>query len=75
MYSIIELEFISSFVKLIPLCAIIFGEDENDFISEYKWYFNELINNYFVITSLILSKHSFEQYEKNVLEACGPLFI
>lgn len=74
-WSIIETEFISANLKLLPLFFSIFAGELNNKLFECKWFYNEIINGYIALPVLILSRHYFEQYEKYLLEYNGPLFI
>lgn len=38
-----------------------------------KWFYNEILNGYFALGSLTVSRHYFEQYEKRGLELNGPV--
>ena len=71
----LEAEFLSLWIKLVPLfLSILAFEIESKFF-ECKWYYNEIINGYIAIPTLTLSRHYFEQYEKRNLEYNGPLIF
>lgn len=74
-YSKVEIEFLSVWVKLFPCFFVFLAVELESRLLECKWYFNELINGYFVLPNLYASRHIFEQYEKRVLETNGPLFL
>jgi NADH-ubiquinone oxidoreductase chain 5 len=45
------------------------------FFESCKWYYNESLNNYIALPVLKIGRYVFEQYEKQILEQHGPLFI
>lgn len=72
---VVDVEFLPLSLKLFPLlvtCLVI--EFENRFF-ENKWFYNELISSYLVIPGLLVSRHVFEQYEKNNIELNGPMLL
>jgi len=71
----IEAEFLSFELKLLPLVLTFVAFEIESKLLECKWFYNELVNGYLVIPTLILSRHYFEQYEKLGLEYNGPQFI
>jgi len=72
---LIETEFLSWELKLLPLGITFMAFEIESRLFECKWFYNEIINGYFSLPTLVLSRHFFEQYEKNVLEYNGPLFF
>jgi len=72
-WSFIENEFLPVDLKILPLvltgCAF---ELENRFF-ECKWFYNEVVNGYIALPTLVLGRHFFEQYEKLLLEYNGPV--
>jgi hypothetical protein len=40
-----------------------------------KLFYNEVVNGYLAINSLLSGRHFFEQYEKRALEYHGPSFV
>lgn len=71
----IEAEFLPFEIKILPvLLTMIAFEVESRFF-ECKWFYNEFLNGYISLPTLILGRHFFEQYEKLNLELNGPLFF
>ena len=71
----VESEFLPAEIKLIP---VIFTASAFEFESRFfecKWFYNEIINGYLAVPSLIISRHIFEQHEKIMLEQNGPLLL
>lgn len=69
----IESEFLPSEIKLIPLMLTIIAFEVESRFFECKWFYNEVINGYLALPTLVISRHIFEQYEKIMLEQNGPI--
>jgi ABC-type tungstate transport system substrate-binding protein len=54
------------------MLTIIAFEVESRFF-ECKWFYNEVVNGYIALPTLVISRHIFEQHEKIVLEQNGPI--
>ena len=74
-WSTTDLEFLSFDIKVIPLILTFLAFETQHLLFEHKWFFNEIINSYLSVPTLILGRHFYEQYEKTVLEKHGPLFV
>jgi NADH-ubiquinone oxidoreductase chain 5 len=71
----VEAEFLPTLLKLLPtIFTVIIFEIEGRFF-ECKWFYNELTTGYIALPTLWAGRQVFEQYEKGVLEAGGPLFF
>jgi proton-translocating NADH-quinone oxidoreductase chain L len=74
-WDLVETEFLNNKIKVIPLIlALITVEFESRFL-ECKWLYNELVNGYLALPTLILSRQYFEQYDKRILELNGPSLL
>ena len=71
-WSLLEAEFLPSELKVLPLILTILAFEIESRFFECKWFYNEFINGYLALPTLILSRHFFDQYEKLVLEHNGP---
>ena len=71
----VELEFLPLYLKILPVLLTFLAFELESRLFECKWFYNELVNGYIAIPSLVMSRHYFEQYEKINLEYNGPLFI
>ena len=69
----IESEFLPSEIKLIPLMLTIIAFEIESRFFECKWFYNEIVNGYIALPTLIISRHIFEQHEKIMLEQNGPI--
>lgn len=69
----IESEFLPSEIKLIPLMLTVIAFEVESRFFECKWFYNEVINGYLALPTLVISRHIFEQYEKIMLEQNGPI--
>lgn len=69
----VESEFLPSEIKLIPLMLTIIAFEVESRFFECKWFYNEVINGYIALPTLVISRHIFEQHEKIVLEQNGPI--
>lgn len=69
----IESEFLPSEIKLIPLMLTIIAFEVESRFFECKWFYNEVVNGYLAVPTLIISRHIFEQHEKIMLEQNGPI--
>jgi len=69
----IESEFLPSEIKLIPLMLTIIAFEVESRFFECKWFYNEVVNGYIALPTLVISRHIFEQHEKIVLEQNGPI--
>ena len=74
-WGFIENEFLPNELKILPIILTIFAFEVESRFFECKWFYNEIINGYLALPTLILSRHFFEQYEKLLLEYNGPLFF
>lgn len=72
---IVEVEFLSIEIKLLPLILTLLAVEVESRFFECKWFYNEVINNYLSLPLLFVGRHSFEQYEKLIIESNGPLFF
>jgi hypothetical protein len=72
---LLEVEFLSSNLKILPLFLAVFAWEITSKFFQYKWLYNELINSFVVLHTLNLSRHFFEQYDKLLIEYNGPLFF
>ena len=71
----LEAEFLPAEIKLIPLMLTLGAFEIESRFFECKWFYNEVVNGYLTLPTLIMSRHIFEQHEKIMLEQNGPLFI
>jgi hypothetical protein len=69
----VESEFLPSEIKLIPLILTAMAFEVESRFFECKWFYNELINGYIALPTLVVSRHMFEQHEKIILEQNGPI--
>lgn len=74
-WNCIETELLSFEIKLLPLIFTMLAFEIESKFFECKWFYNEFINGYFALPTLVLSRHYFEQYEKRQLELNGPLLF
>jgi NADH-ubiquinone oxidoreductase chain 5 len=72
-WGLVEVEFLSAEFKVIPIILTIGAIEIESRLLECKWFYNEVVNGYVALPTLILSRHFFEQYEKLLLEKSGPL--
>jgi NADH-ubiquinone oxidoreductase chain 5 len=73
-WAIIETEVLSYVIKLVPLLAVL-AFDNTFWLFECKWFYNEVVNFYIALPVLKYGRHAFEQIEKGVFEAVGPLYF
>jgi len=57
------------------LASITYVINSKTFFESCKWFYNETINYYLSLPTIISGRHFFEQYEKRILELHGPAFI
>jgi len=69
----VESEFLPSEIKLIPLMLTALAFEVESRFFECKWFYNEVVNGYIALPTLVISRHIFEQYEKIILEQNGPI--
>lgn len=69
----VESEFLPSEIKLIPLMLTIIAFEVESRFFECKWFYNEVVNGYLALPTLVMSRHIFEQHEKIMLEQNGPI--
>jgi ABC-type tungstate transport system substrate-binding protein len=62
-------------IKLIPLALTVVAFEIESRFFECKWFYNEVINGYFALPTLVISRHIFEQHEKIMLEQNGPIAV
>jgi len=74
-WNLIEVEFLPIGLKILPLVLTALAFELESRLFECKWFYNEIVNGYFSIPALVMSRHYFEQYEKLGLEYNGPLFL
>ena len=74
-YNSLESEFLSIEIKIMPLLLTILAVELESRFFECKWFYNEAVNSYLTLPTLLLSRHLFEQHEKITLEQNGPLFF
>jgi len=74
-WNMVEAELLSPGVKLAPLVLTFLAFEIEDRFFECKWFYNEVVNGYVALPTLVLGRHLFEQYEKTVLEQSGPLAL
>ena len=72
---IVEAELLAPEVKMLPLIFTALAMEVESRFFECKWFYNEIVNGYLALPTLILSRHFFEQYEKRTLEFNGPLMF
>jgi len=71
----LEAEFLPAEIKLIPLLLTVSAFEIESRFFECKWFYNEVVNGYLTLPTLVMSRHIFEQHEKITLEQNGPLLI
>jgi len=69
----VESELVPLEIKMLPLILTCFTFEYQSKLLECKWFYNELVNSYLALPTLIISRHFFDQYEKRGLELNGPL--
>ena len=90
-WSFLNTEFIPAVIKMVPVLTSLLAffiaikftvnYDVNlicqtkTYFEMCKWFYNEILNQYFVLPSLFYGRHGFEQLEKRNLELNGPLFL
>jgi NADH-ubiquinone oxidoreductase chain 5 len=72
---VLEAEFLPFEIKVLPVLLTVLAFEIQSRFFECKWYYNEAINGYISLPSLVFGRHVFEQYEKVFLELNGPLFF
>lgn len=71
----VEADFLSWVFKLLPFVIVLISFEMHSRLFECKWYYNEFVNGFISLPTLVLSRHYFEQYEKLALELNGPIFF
>jgi NADH-ubiquinone oxidoreductase chain 5 len=74
-WCLVETEFLSNSLKVLPVTLTILAFEIDSKLFQCKWFYNEIINGFLIIPALVLSRHSFEQYDKLLIEYNGPLFF
>jgi len=57
------------------LASVTYVVNSKTFFESCKWFYNETINHYLSLPTIISGRHFFEQYEKRTLELHGLAFI
>jgi hypothetical protein len=84
-------EFIPASIKMVPVLTsllafftavkltlnynVSFIYQTKTYFETCKWFYNEVLNQYFALPSLFYGRHGFEQLEKRNLELNGPLLL
>lgn len=54
---------------------LVYTSQIKTYLESCKWFYNEALNTGLVLPVLVLGRTVFEQYEKNLLERHGPVFL